>query len=221
MNDLSQDSLLREIDEDIRRERYAKLWKRFGGYVIAAAALFVAAVAGYTVWKNHQSAARDAASTEFFAAMAIEGKDRNAAEQAMQAIAEHGPAGYALLAAFQQAALLEKSDPQEARRAYQQLQQTAGSEIYRDLAIIFDAMVAMRSEASPIDADTVRAKLQPLTADSNPWRYSARELTALLDWRSGHAAEAKSALAALAADSQAPPDLRARARQLVAQIGEN
>ncbi len=41
-----QDSLLREIDEDLRHERYAKLWKKYGAFVIAAAVCFVFMMSG-------------------------------------------------------------------------------------------------------------------------------------------------------------------------------
>ena len=197
MSDLSQESLLREIDEDIRRERFAKLWKRYGTYVIGEAA------------------------EQFTAAVALASKDRVAAEERLRAIAKDGPSGYGLLAAFQQAALLAKSgDRQAARNAYQDLQRSASDPIYRDLAILSEAMVALGGEALPIDADAIRNKLQPLTLDGNSWRFSARELTAVLAWRGGQTSEAKEQLNALAADPQTPADIRDRAQQMLAQIGQ-
>ncbi|MCH7664263.1 MAG: hypothetical protein IH859_10405 [Chloroflexi bacterium] len=41
MADQTQDSFLREIEEELRQERYAKLWKKYGNYLIAAALAFV------------------------------------------------------------------------------------------------------------------------------------------------------------------------------------
>ncbi len=173
MSDLSQESLLREIDEDIRRERFAKLWKQYGTYVIAAVVLLLAGVAGYKIWQEQAIARRGEAAEQFTAAVALAGKDRVAAEERLRTIAKDGPSGYAMLAAFQQAALLAKSgDRQAARNAYQALQRSAGDPIYRDLAIVAEAMVALEGEAVPIDADAIRDKLQPLTLDGNPWRFS-------------------------------------------------
>jgi hypothetical protein len=220
MSDLSQESLLREIDEDIRRERYAKLWKRYGSYVIAALVLVLIAVAGYSIWQERTAARQGQAAEQFAAAMALAGKNRTAAEERLRAIAGDGPSGYAMLAAFQQAALLAKGgDRQAARAAYQDLQRTAADPIYRDLAVLLEAMLVLEQEALPIDADAIRAKLRPLAADSNPWRFSARELTAVLAWRGGQTAEAKDQLHALAADPQTPADIRERAQQILAQIG--
>jgi hypothetical protein len=221
MSDLSQESLLREIDEDIRRERFAKLWKRYGTYVIAAVALLLAGIAGYRIWQEQATARRGEAAEQFTAAVALASKDRVAAEERLRAIAKDGPAGYGLLATFQQAALLAKSgDRQAARNAYQDLQRSASDPIYRDLAILSEAMVALGGEALPIDADAIRNKLQPLTLDGNSWRFSARELTAVLAWRGGQTSEAKDQLNALAADPQTPADIRDRAQQMLAQIGQ-
>jgi hypothetical protein len=221
MSDLSQESLLREIDEDIRRERFAKLWKRYGTYVIAAAVLLLASVAGYKIWQEQTIARRGEAAEQFTAAVALASKDRAAAEERLRAIAKDGPAGYGLLAAFQQAALLAKGgDRQAARNAYQDLQRSASDPIYRDLAILSEAMVALEGEALPIDADAIRDKLQPLALDGNPWRFSARELMAMLAWRGGQTGEAKNRLQALAEDPQAPADIRNRAQQMLAQIGQ-
>ena len=221
MNDLSQESLLREIDEDIRREKFAKLWKRYGTYLIAAVVLLLAGVAGYKIWQEQAIARRGEAAEQFTAAVALAGKDRAAAEEQLRVIAKDGPSGYAMLAAFQQAALLAKAgDRQAARNAYQDLQRSAGDPIYRDLAVVSEAMVALAGEAMPIDADAIRDKLQPLMLDGNPWRFSARELTAVLALSGGQTGEAKDRLNALATDPQTPPDIRDRAQRLLAQIGQ-
>ncbi len=221
MSELSQESLLREIDEDIRRERYAKLWKRYGKYLIAALCLVLAGVAGYSLWHERTAARRGQAGEQLAAAMALASKDRPAAEAKLNDIANEGPAGYAMLAAFQRAALLAKGDGdrQAARAAYQDLQRSATDPVFRDLAVLLEVMVVLEQDALPIDADAIRAKLQPLAIDSNSWRFSARELTALLAWKSGEVAEAKEKLSALAADPETPAALRERAQQVLAQIG--
>ena len=221
MSDLPQDSLLREIDEDIRRERYAKLWKRYGGYVITALVLLLAGVAGYMIWQERTTTRLGQAGEQFTAAVALASKDQAAAQAKLSAIAGDGPSGYAMLAAFQQAALLTNGDGERraARTIYQELQQSVSDPIYRDLAVLLEAMVVLQQDALPIDADAIRAKLRPLAVDGNPWRFSARELMSLLAWKSGQIAEAKDQLTALAADPQTPATIRDRAQQILAQIG--
>lgn len=221
MSDPSQDTLLREIDEDIRRERYAKLWKRHGAYVIGFAVLLVVVVAGHQIWQQRTLARQRAAGQQFAQAMTLARSDRAAAERAFSEVIDSGPAGYAMLATFERAALLLRGgDRQGARALYQELQRSASEKLLREFAIVLDALAALEADQAPLDADAIRARLQPLIADTNPLRFTARELTAILDLASGNRADARSQLSALAADLQAPADIRARARQVLAQIGE-
>ena len=219
MSDLSHESLFREIDEDIRRERYAKLWRQYGSYLITALVLLLAVIAGYSIWQERSTAQRARAAEQFSAALQLANKDPTAAEAQLRALASDGPSGYAMLAALQRAALLAKDDGQAARTAYQGVQRSASNPMYRDVAVLLEVMVALQRETLPIDVDALQAKLQPLALDSNPWRFSARELMALLAWKSGHSAEARTQLDALVADPQTPAAMRERAQQIMAQIG--
>lgn len=220
-DDPRHDTLLREIDEDLRREKYEKLWKRYGSYLIGAAMVLVVAVAGFKIWEFQDNRSRSAASQKFTAAIRQTETDRPAAEAALRQLSENGPAGYGMLASFQRAALLARDgDRPGARALYQELQRTASPEMYRELAIILEAMTALEAEALPLDSDAILGKLQPLTRDGNGWRFSARELSAVIEYRSGRTAEARGRLGALASDAQAPPDVRSRAQQLLTQLGE-
>jgi hypothetical protein len=222
MSDLSQDSLLREIDEDIRRERYARLWKRFGNYIIAAVVALLLGIAGYQFWQYRVDSQRQQASAQLASASTLTGTDRAAAEQTLAGLAAEGPAGIAVLAGLRHAALLaESGDVQAARAAYQQVQRSASDPLYRDLAVVREAMVALAQEDAPIDAEAIIDKLKPLTSDGNPWRFSARELTALLASRSGQIAEARSLLGELSADPLAPAGVRERARQLLGDLARS
>ena len=109
---------------------------------------------------------------------------------------------------------------QAARGVYQQIQRTATDPLYRDLAVVREAMLVLQGEAVPIDAEAIAGKLKALTTDGNPWRFSARELNAVLASRSGQITEARSLLAGLAADQAAPSDMRDRAQQLLDGLAE-
>jgi hypothetical protein len=39
--------IFREIDEEVRREQFMKLWERYGNLLIAACVVLVVAVAGW------------------------------------------------------------------------------------------------------------------------------------------------------------------------------
>ncbi|MBK8208609.1 MAG: tetratricopeptide repeat protein [Rhodospirillales bacterium] len=221
MIDLSQDSLLREIDEDIRRERYARLWKRFGGWIIAIAVAVLLGVAGYQFWQFRTQKQQQEASARFAAAVALATTDRAAAERQFAAIAADGPAGFAVLAGLRQAALLaQNGDTQAAHGVYQQVERKATDPFYRDLAVVREAMLALQDETVPIDAEAITDRLKPLSANGNPWRFTARELSAVLASRTGQTTEARDVLSGLANDQLAPSDMRERARQLLAELGE-
>ena len=62
--DLEQDSLFKEIDEDLRQEHYAKLWKKYGSIIIAIAVLFVAGVGGQQAWNAYSLNQRTTSSAQ-------------------------------------------------------------------------------------------------------------------------------------------------------------
>ena len=44
---MSDESIFREVDEELKQERYEKLWREYRWYIIGAAIVVVAAVAGW------------------------------------------------------------------------------------------------------------------------------------------------------------------------------
>jgi hypothetical protein len=216
--DLEQDSLFKEIDEDLRQEHYAKLWKKYGAYVIGAAVIFVAAVAGQQAWKAYSLNQRNTSSALFSGALkAAEAGKTGEADALLVKLAEDGSAGYVLLARFHQAALLAKSsDTGAAAGAYQTISaDTDVDPLYRNLA----AVLSVLHELDTGDAGQLRERLAPLLATTNPWRHSAKELTALLARRSGDVKRARALFRELTDDGSAPPGIRARAAEMSAILG--
>lgn len=213
-----QDSLLREIDEELRHERYAKLWKRYGHYVLAAAVVLVVAVAGYQGWRAWDVKTRTAEGERFAAALALaQAGSHAAAAKSFDALAGDAGKGYAALARFQEAAAEAKAgNRKEAAALYRALAGDGGIDtVYRDLAVIQGVMVEMDAA----DAADLRARLEPLMADANPWRFTAREIAAYLAWRRGEAKSAREQFSALARDPAAPQGVRARANDMLAVVG--
>ena len=217
MADPVQDSLFREIEEDLRQEHWAKLWKRYGNYVVGAVVALVLSVAGYQGWRAYDIATRQSDGERFAAALALAGdKQTQAAAEAFAGLAADATAGYALLARFQEAALLAKRG-EPAAAAYADLAQDPGVDaVYRDLAVILGAFHEMNGPG----AGDLSARLAPLTADGNPWRHSAKELTAVLAARAGDRTKARALFTALAADATAPQGIRARAGEMLAILGQ-
>jgi hypothetical protein len=210
-----QDSLIREIDEDLRKERYAKLWKSYGGFVIAAAVLLVVGVAGHQGWTSYDLGRREAAGEQMVKAMTLSTDDPSAALAEFRSLAESAGGGYALLARFQEAALMARDGDQQAAIAiYRRLETEAGDPVHRDLAVVLGAQHQLASAGSSVDRVELERTLQPITAEDNPWRYSARQLLGVLALQAGDNAKAGEIFSALATDLRAPQGMRSRAAEL-------
>ena len=215
-----QDSLLREIDEDLRRERYALLWKRYGWVIITLAVALMAGVAGYEAWRGYQQRIYVESGERFAAAATLAEVDPAAAAGAFGELAEKAPPGYEILARLREAALyVEQNDYTAATPVYDQLASTTGDPLYSDLAVILKVMAEMQIAVTPANAAQLAEQLSPLTAPDRPWRYSAREMSAHLALRSGEIETARELLTELSTDVQAPEGVRARAEGILAEIG--
>ena len=210
--------IFREVEEEIRQERYAKLWAKYGKYVIAAAVAVVLATAGTVAWRDYQQKERAAESERYAAGMMMiaENKLPQAAD-AFAALAKEAGGDYGALARLEEAGLrAQAGDQAGAERAYDELAgDSSAKRSLRDLAVL----LAVMHDLDKVDPAEGRARLKPLLADDNPWRFSARELTALLALRVGDTVAAKEAYKTVADDQNAPPALRARATEMLASLG--
>ena len=208
--------IFREIDEELRRDNLLKLWSRYGRYIIAIAVFALVVAGGFVAWRDHQLSERRAQSTRYAGALILarEGKEADAVK-VFAAIAHEG-GGYAILAAFEEAALLAKSGDREAAvAAYDRI--AAASEFdsdLRGLAVLLSVMQRM-PEA---DAQTTIDRLAPLTASGNPWRPSAIELTALARLKLQDKSGALALFKSLADDPATPQSLRARAAEMTVAL---
>lgn len=210
--------IFREVDEDLRRDRAEKLFKRYGGYMIAAAVALVAGTGGYTAWRNwHQSKLQqDTASLVTAISQTAQGPDKGV--EALAAYAGKADPKMAALAQFNAAALLIRQNKQaDAAGIYDSIAANGSVDtVYRDLA----TLLAVMQRVETGDPAQLQAKLLPLSADTSPWRHSARELTAALAIRAGDKDRARTLFQQLADDSAAPAGVRARAADLAALYGK-
>lgn len=221
-DELLEEPLFREIDEDLRRDQWQRLWKRYQWLVISAIAGILLAVAGTQIWQHYRQEDLAKASLQFANASALSAKDPAAAIAAFQSLAGNGPKGYALLARLQAAALMAgQGDRAGALAIFRQLETEAPEPAYRDLATLLDVLVSLQAPASEINADEINARLLRLAGDANPWRFSARELQAQMAFAAGNKPEAERLANALIADQATPAGIRSRARMLLTQTGQS
>src|SRR5690606_8174532 len=120
---MSEDSFLREVEEELRSDKLKAFWRRFAPFIIGAAVLIVLLVAANEIWKWWSSNTAATASDQYYAAADLAGQgDIEGAQAAFAELQASGPAGYATLARFQEAALLaESGDIEGAIAAYDAL----------------------------------------------------------------------------------------------------
>jgi hypothetical protein len=212
-----RDALIREVDEELRREQLAKLWDRYGLYGLAVAALIVVGVGGYKVWEARQLATAEAAGARYEAVTQLleQGKADDALK-GFEAIAKDGPRGYAALARLQLAGNAAKAGKTtEALAAYEGL---ANDATVDPLLADFGRLQAAALKIETADWTEMQNRLTPLTGEKNAWRFSARELLGLAAYRAGRLDEAKQVLVALVADPEVPTSIGERARMLMSMI---
>lgn len=203
--------IFREVEEEVRRERYAQLWKKYGDVVIAAAALLILAAAGFQVWRYYDHRAREQASQQYQAAQAL--LDSNQADKAATAfakLADSAPDGYAVLARLQNAGALEAAgNTKEAIALYKKV--AAGDDpLLAAVARLREAWALVETKPR-LEIETL---LAPLTDPTSEWRYSAREILAYADYRAGKSAAAQKEYETLAAETGAPIGVRQRANAM-------
>ncbi len=210
--------IFREVDEDVRKARYLKLWKAYGAYAIAGAVVIAVAVAGGVGWDRYRQSEREADGIRFGEALQLiqEGRDVEAAA----AFAELGGSatdGYRTLSRFQEASALARTgDSAAAVLIYDGIAADGGADdALRDLASLLAVMQLIDTAA----ADELDRRLEPLLREDRVWRYSARELAGLVAQKRGELAAAREVFAALAADPGAPTGIRSRAVEMFAALG--
>ena len=213
-----KDSFFKEIDEELRQESYAKLWKKYGKYLISIAVICVASVAAYQGWKGYDLNRRSDDSALYASALnAISQNKTNDAIYVLDRLTKDGTKGYSTLARFNQAGLIARSgDTTGAAAAYLSIANDTNIDlIFRDLALILSTMHSM-DNGDPIG---LTKQIQHLNSPSSPWRHTAKELVALLAKKSGDIKQASQLYSELADDVTAPPGIRARAAEMSAISG--
>ncbi|MBV9572383.1 MAG: tetratricopeptide repeat protein [Alphaproteobacteria bacterium] len=207
--------IFREVEEEVRRDRLEKLWKQYGDYIVAAAALLILAAAAYRLWTYYESRERARASNEYLAAQQLlqAGQDRAAAEQFAR-LAKNAPRGYAKLAQLQEADALSAMGNTAAALANYRKLIDGGDDMLASIARIRVAWILV--EGAP--KAEVEQTLEGLAAEGSPWRPVAREILAYADYRAGAIQPALAAYQKLAKDTKAPQGVQLRANAMATFI---
>lgn len=210
------DELFREVDEEVRQDRFQNLWKRYGIYLVIVFVVIVGATVAFVLWRDAQESARQADSARFLEAVVAEQTERNAAIDQLREIAREGTPGYRFLASLREAALL--ADGGETGEAVIVFDAVAADEdfepVYRDIARLLAVAHGMQN----MSQGEVEERLAGLAADDSPFRITAREFLAVAAIRGGNPDRAAELLRANIADNEVSRAAQARAGELLATL---
>lgn len=215
--DTPNESFLREVNENLRRDRMRDFAKRYGTWLIVGVVLFLAALAGWLYWQDRQKQQAAAQSEELSAIFVDIGAGKAAkARQRLQALESADSEAMRASALLTQAAIaLDANDRSTALAKYKALSDGDMPEPYQQLGVIR----ATALEFDSIKPEEVIARLQPLAKPGEPWFGTAGEMTAMAYLKQGQKQPAAKLFAAIAADQGVPDTLRSRAAQIAGTLG--
>jgi hypothetical protein len=200
--------IFREVDEDVRRDRFEQIWKQYGNLIVAAAMIMVAAVAGWQIYGHFRQKQAERASAKFQAAIELSEQGRgDEAEKLLASVIRKGPSGYAVLARFREAAETGKRDAAAGATLYDAL--AADSGLGQALQGLAQLRAAMLLSAS-LSAGDLKKRLDPLAEGASPWRNLARELIGLAELKAGDFEGAGRDFDEIVTDPETPVGLRQR-----------
>ena len=211
-------SLLQEIDEDLQRQKLEALWKRYGHYVVAGAALIVLATALISGWRTWRIYSEQTATRGLLTIIEGRGADKTKQIESLESFARvHPGASQAWLAGLQAAAMAIKDGKTDKGIAiYDAMSKDASVEpAFRQLA----DLMSVQAQLDSGDPAALQARLQPFLVDG-PWATSAKEFSALLALRAGDKEKAKALYTELSHDKTAPASLMQRAGDMLRWLNE-
>ncbi len=201
--------IFHEVDEEVQRDKIAKLWTRYQTPIFVVAFLIVAATGAFTYYENTRVKAAEAANARFQAAaqLAHEGKTQEAVA-AFEALAKDGPRGYSALGRLRAAIETAKTDKAKAIAELDAISEDKNVDRLTQQVAMLRAAIYVMEEG---DRQKTELRLGPLMTSDGPFRFTAQEWNALDALENGDYDEADRTFELLLADREAPASMRQRA----------
>lgn len=218
---MNDQSLLREIEEDVRHERWHKFWLRYGNTIIGIALAVVVGVAASKGWHYYTHKQQAESGEQFSQAVGqLVSGNYDEAAAALGKLEQEATDGFAILAGFREAEALNMAGKAtEAIAAYTELADRKGIDnALGDLARM-QAIRLQLTSGNISDADL--KTLEILSLPGRPFAASAQELYALALLSLQRKEEAIQQLRTLASAATTPDSLRDRAENMLESLGES
>ena len=214
------DTFLREVDEELRKERLNRIFTRYGWLILAGIVLLLAAIGGYIWWQHRQeveAAKQGAALLE--ALDSAESGNANAAAPKIAELAQSDIEGYRAAALFARATA--EADAGNQTAAIATLRSVADNEDfaepYRNAALVRQTML----EFDSLQPQAVVQRLGPLARPGQPWFGTAGEMVGIAYLKMRQPDRAGPLFAQIGRDETVPGSIRTRAIQMAGSLGIN
>ena len=216
----TNEAFLREVDDELRRDELASLWRRWGkvgiGVIVAGLALF----AGILFWQSRREAAAGREGEQLTQAYDLLGSRQfSAAGAPLTTLAGSSRDGYRAMAIFSQAdILLQQNNEAAAIAKFAGLANDASlAKPLRDLALIRQTA----AEYDRLKPQVVVERLRPLAVAGGAWLGSAGEMLAAAYLAEGRRDLAAPLFSQIAQGDDVPQTLRQRAVQMAGVLNAN
>ena len=211
---MSDDSFIREVDEEMRSDQLQQLWDRYKMLVIGGAVAIVAVTAGYRGWDYYTTSIAAASGDRFMSAITLSNDGKHdEAIKILQELSGSGSGQYPALANMRIASeYAARGDEKLAIESYDKIAGTSTSSLPMKL------IAQLRAGLLAIDnndlADVTR-RLLPLAGPGLPFRHLAREGLGLAAFKAGKKAEALKWFDAIVNDAESGTNVRGRANVML------
>ncbi len=205
---------INEVEEELRKDKYNALLRKYGPYIVGAIIIIVAATGFVEYRKYSELKIAKAASASYISAGELEKQGK--LEQAINkfiALSEKAPNGYSGLALNRAAAIqLRLGEYNKAISLYDRASEKFSDPLHKDLAQLKILYILMDQGRY----DDVRARAGSLA--DGPYRDLARELAAQASLKSGDEIQARRDFTYLTNTPGVGEGIKARAGQALALI---
>lgn len=210
--------LFDEIKQDVRQEKFAKLWKEYCNYVYAAIAAIIIGTSANVWWKDHVRAGHEESAALYMQAMdELDAGNYEKSSEILTLIEEEGRGGYIALAKLRQGhilTLLNKKD--EAATAFAAISEDS------DIDEGFRTIAALHASKLLVDlgkAQEAEQKLAVLAQDGASFKNTAIYLQVANAIEKNQPQQAVSLLNSIQEDKNAPVSAKIQAQQMILLLG--
>ena len=206
--------IFQEVDEELREEKYKRIWNKYKYFVIGGVILFILAIAFNTFWKDYTLKEINNRSEKFFQAIETAQDDKSRAINLLEDFAnKEADAKYnVLIARFTEAAIRRsEKDFNGALLIYESLVENKISSFYSDYAKLssVEMLIALNNNKE------ARLLLEDLSSKNSDLKYIAMEYLGYLEMNDGNISKARTIFKNLADEAGTSVNMKNRSREVL------